>query len=142
MCATPFVLRSQVGARKFSGPMDVVKTLMKEEGPFALFRGSAATLLRDGSGSLAYFSVYEGIKRGLTPEGSKLSPIAVVMGGGFAGEARRLAHRRVLGCSTSTLTFFGCTKLKVISRSVRACLLWAAPYAMTVVAGVLVGCVI
>lgn len=31
--------------------------------------------------------MYEGIKRGLTPEGSdgKLSPIAVIMGGGFAG---------------------------------------------------------
>lgn len=78
-------VQGQGNARKFTGPMDVVKTLVKEEGVTSLFRGSAATLARDGSGSVAYFSVYEGIKRGLTPEGSKLSPVAVVMGGGFAG---------------------------------------------------------
>lgn len=72
-------------AVKYSGPVDVVKTLVKEEGFTSLFRGSAATLARDGVGSFAYFSVYEAIKRGLSPEGGSLSPFAVIMGGGFAG---------------------------------------------------------
>lgn len=70
----------------FKGPGDVVRHLVRTEGYRSLFRGSAATLLRDGSGSFAYFSVYEGIKRALTPAGStQLSPTAVVLGGGFAG---------------------------------------------------------
>lgn len=72
-------------AARFSGPGDVIKTLVKEEGVASLFKGSAATLVRDAAGSLAYFSVYEGIKRGLTPENGQLSPFAVVTGGGFAG---------------------------------------------------------
>lgn len=70
---------------KYAGPLDVVKGVIKDEGVAGLFRGSAATLARDGSGSVAYFSVYEGIKRALTPEGKSLSPVAVVAGGGFAG---------------------------------------------------------
>lgn len=75
-----------VGGKKFSGPGEVVKHLVKTEGIRSVFRGSAATLLRDGSGSFAYFSVYEYIKRTLTPVGqTTLSPFAVVMGGGFAG---------------------------------------------------------
>mmetsp|Transcript_195 Transcript_195/g.738 ORF Transcript_195/g.738 Transcript_195/m.738 type:complete len:307 (+) Transcript_195:49-969(+) len=74
-------------APKYSGPGDVVKGLMAEGGLPNLFKGATATLLRDGFGSLAYFSAYEGIKRALTPEGSdgKLSPVAVIMGGGMAG---------------------------------------------------------
>ncbi len=76
---------SQTNTTNYKGPLDVVRGVIKTEGPFGLFRGSAATLARDGSGSVAYFSVYEGIKRGLTPEGSTLSPLAVVCGGGFAG---------------------------------------------------------
>ena len=73
------------GGKKFAGPMDVVKHLVRTEGVASVFRGSAATLLRDGSGSYAYFAVYEYIKRTLTPEGQSLSPTAVVVGGGFAG---------------------------------------------------------
>jgi solute carrier family 25 carnitine/acylcarnitine transporter 20/29 len=68
------------GTKKFSGPGDVVKHLVKTEGVGSLFKGSAATLLRDGSGSMAYFAVYEHIKRTLTPEGQSLSPTAVLMG--------------------------------------------------------------
>lgn len=73
-------------ARKFAGPGDVVKHLVKEQGVASVFRGSLATLLRDGSGSIAYFAVYEAIKRALTPAGqTSLSPTAVILGGGFAG---------------------------------------------------------
>lgn len=79
------------GGRKFAGPGDVVKHLVKTEGIGSVFRGSLATLLRDGSGSVAYFAVYEAIKRALTPLGpdgkptGALSPTAVLLGGGFAG---------------------------------------------------------
>lgn len=74
------------GKKQFAGPGDVVKHLVKTEGVASVFRGSAATLLRDGSGSYAYFAVYEYIKRTLTPQGQTgLSPTAVLMGGGFAG---------------------------------------------------------
>lgn len=70
---------------QYAGPGDVVRGLLKEGGVPNLFKGATATLLRDASGSLAYFSVYEGIKRALTPEGKDLSPLAVILGGGFAG---------------------------------------------------------
>ena len=50
-----------------------------------VFRGSAATLARDGPGSAAYFAVYEYTKRKLTPEGQTLSLPAVIMAGGIAG---------------------------------------------------------
>ena len=72
-------------AVKYAGPVDCVKQLVKAEGVGSLFRGSGATLMRDAAGSLAYFSVYEGIKRALTPENGQLSPFAVLTGGGFAG---------------------------------------------------------
>lgn len=70
---------------RFKGPGDVVRTLVKEEGVMSVFRGALPTVLRDGFGSMAYFGVYEAIKRGMTPEGSSLSPLAIVSGGGFAG---------------------------------------------------------
>lgn len=77
---------SVAGGKKFAGPGEVVKHLVKTEGISSVFRGSAATLLRDGSGSFAYFAVYEYIKRALTPAGQTgLSPTAVILGGGFAG---------------------------------------------------------
>lgn len=50
-----------------------------------VFRGSVATLARDGPGSAAYFAVYEYTKRKLTPEGQALSLPAVIMAGGLAG---------------------------------------------------------
>jgi hypothetical protein len=66
--------------RRFNGPGDVIGYLRQTSGVSSIFRGTSATLLRDGSGSFAYFSVYEWIKRSLTPEGQSLSPIAVVLG--------------------------------------------------------------
>lgn len=50
-----------------------------------VFRGSLATIARDGPGSAMYFVVYEYVKRRLTPEGHTFSPFAVVMAGGLAG---------------------------------------------------------
>jgi solute carrier family 25 carnitine/acylcarnitine transporter 20/29 len=52
---------------KYSGGVDVVRQLYKEGGVRSVFRGSTATLARDGPGSAAYFATYEVIKRKLTP---------------------------------------------------------------------------
>lgn len=52
---------------KYSGGLDVVRQLYREGGVRSVFRGSAATLARDGPGSAAYFAAYEYIKRKLTP---------------------------------------------------------------------------
>jgi solute carrier family 25 (mitochondrial carnitine/acylcarnitine transporter), member 20/29 len=74
------------GSERFKGgASDVVKHILREGGVRSLYRGTMATLWRDGTGSVAYFGVYEWLKRTLTPEGAALSPLAVVMAGGFAG---------------------------------------------------------
>jgi solute carrier family 25 carnitine/acylcarnitine transporter 20/29 len=71
----------------------VVRQLYKEGGVRSVFRGSAATLARDGPGSAAYFATYEYIKRWLTPVGpdgkpqGQLSLTAVTCAGGAAGVA-------------------------------------------------------
>lgn len=105
-----------VGGKKFAGPGEVVKHLVKTEGIRSVFKGSTATLLRDGSGSFAYFGVYEYIKRTLTPAGQSLSPLAVVVGGGMAGVANwivalpfdviksRIQANTTVGGSSSMLT--------------------------------------
>ena len=82
------------GSRAFKGPGDVVRHLFAGgsgwgAGVRSLFRGSALTLARDGTGSFAYFAVYEAIKRGSGGEAG-LSPAGVVLGGGAAGCAHWL----------------------------------------------------
>jgi solute carrier family 25 carnitine/acylcarnitine transporter 20/29 len=79
---------------KYSGGVDVVRQLYKEGGIRSVFRGSAATLARDGPGSAAYFAAYEYIKRRLTPvdpttgkPSGDLSLTAVTCAGGAAGVA-------------------------------------------------------
>lgn len=82
------ILQTQKG---FSGPLDVLKHLLKTGGVASVFRGSGATFLRDSTGSFAYFAAYEAVKRSFTPEGSTgLSPLAIVLGGGAAGVANWL----------------------------------------------------
>ena len=84
------VLQTQGSGGAFRGPVDVAKHLVRTQGVTSLFRGSAATLARDGAGSYAYFGVYEWLKRSLTPSGETLSPIAIISAGGFAGVANWL----------------------------------------------------
>lgn len=79
---------------KYSGAGDVVRQLYKEGGLRSVFRGSAATLARDGPGSAAYFAAYEYIKRELTPKdpitgkaSGDLSLTAVTCAGAAAGVA-------------------------------------------------------
>ncbi|KAH7106754.1 mitochondrial carrier [Auriculariales sp. MPI-PUGE-AT-0066] len=82
-------VQGQGGAeQKYKGVFDVFRVLYSEGGLRSVFRGSFATLLRDGPGSAAYFAAYEVAKKALTPEGStKLNLGAVIMAGGTAGVA-------------------------------------------------------
>ncbi|KAH6635015.1 mitochondrial carrier domain-containing protein [Chaetomium sp. MPI-SDFR-AT-0129] len=79
---------------KYAGGTDVVRQLYREGGIRSVFRGSAATLARDGPGSAAYFAAYEYIKKLLTPRdpvtgevSGKLSLPAVTCAGAAAGVA-------------------------------------------------------
>lgn len=79
---------------KYSGGVDVVKQLYKEGGIRSVFRGSFATLARDGPGSAAYFATYEYIKRRLTPidpatgrASGDISLLAITGAGAAAGVA-------------------------------------------------------
>lgn len=79
---------------RYSGGTDVVRQLYREGGVRSVFRGSAATLARDGPGSAAYFAAYEYMKRRLTPvdpitgrPSGDLSLLAVTAAGATAGVA-------------------------------------------------------
>ena len=57
-----------------------------------MYKGTMLTLMRDVPGSIAWFATYETIKRELVKfqgieDPSKLSPLAVMVAGGFAGMA-------------------------------------------------------
>jgi len=81
---------STTGAvRKYTGPFDAVRSLLREGGIRSLYRGTVATLIRDVPGSIAYFGAYEAVKRALTRnnKSGELSPVAVVCAGGMAGIA-------------------------------------------------------
>jgi len=78
------------GGPVYNGVFDVVKHLYREGGIRSVFRGSTATVLRDGPGSAAYFAAYEVTKKLLTPAGSDPSELnlgAVILAGGTAGVA-------------------------------------------------------
>lgn len=75
------------GGKQFNGAMDVVSHLYKEGGLRSVFKGSVATLARDGPGSALYFATYEYLKQYLTPEGSSMSLGAISFAGGMAGVA-------------------------------------------------------
>ncbi|KAG8990755.1 carnitine transporter [Tulasnella sp. JGI-2019a] len=78
------------GGTTYSGPLDAVRGLYKEGGMRSIFRGSVATLARDGPGSAAYFVAYELAKKALTPadqDASQLNLGAIIVAGGTAGVA-------------------------------------------------------
>lgn len=81
-------MQGQGGALKYTGPFDVLRQLYAEGGLRSVFRGTGATLARDGPGSAAYFVAYEYVKKRLTPAGQdpgQLSLSAVTLAGGLAG---------------------------------------------------------
>lgn len=76
--------------RKYNGLADCARGILKEEGIKGLYRGTAATALRDVPGSGAYFVAYEFFKRKLTTPGEPLNPAATLFAGGMAGVANWL----------------------------------------------------
>lgn len=75
---------------KYKGVTDVLKHLYKEGGLRSIYRGTSATLARDGPGSAAYFAAYEVTKKFLTPAGSSAAELnlgAIILAGGTAGVA-------------------------------------------------------
>jgi len=75
---------------KYKGVFDVIKHLYKEGGLRSIFRGSGATLARDGPGSAAYFAAYEVTKKALTPAGATPADLhlgSIILAGGTAGVA-------------------------------------------------------
>ncbi|KAG6862442.1 hypothetical protein C0995_011882 [Termitomyces sp. Mi166 len=80
----------EAGERKYKGVVDVVRHLYREGGMRSIFRGTGATLARDGPGSAAYFAAYEVTKKVLTPAGSSPAELnlgAIIVAGGSAGIA-------------------------------------------------------
>lgn len=85
---------------KYNGMLHCAHELYKTGGIASIYKGTNATLLRDIPASVAYFGVYEYIKRtmiayqtekfdinGNDPSAGTLSPVAIMTAGGFAGMA-------------------------------------------------------
>lgn len=65
----------------------VIAEMYRTGGIRSIFKGSAATLARDGPGSALYFATYEYVKKKLSSPGQDLSLFAISIAGGSAGVA-------------------------------------------------------
>ncbi|KAG2154689.1 hypothetical protein DEU56DRAFT_725712 [Suillus clintonianus] len=75
---------------QYKGVFDVMKHLYREGGIRSIFRGTGATIARDGPGSAVYFAAYEVTKKALMPAGSSAGDLnlgAIMFAGGTAGVA-------------------------------------------------------
>lgn len=89
LIAAPFervkvVMQTQTTKSSFGA---TVASLYKTGGISSIFKGSAATLARDGPGSAVYFATYEILKKKLSKDDDSLSLLAISIAGGFAGVA-------------------------------------------------------
>lgn len=126
-------VQGQGGSASYSGPVDVVRQLYKEGGVRSLFRGTVATLARDGPGSAAYFVAYEIVKKAMTPAGADPSQLhlgSIVFAGGMAGVAMwtiaippDVVKSRLQSAPAGTYTgIIDCTRKLIAQDGVRA--LW------------------
>lgn len=108
-----------------------MRQLYKEGGLRSIFRGTGATLARDGPGSAAYFVSYESVKRLLTPAGqdpADLNLLNVLLAGGSAGMAMwaiaippDVVKSRLQGAPHGTYSgFFDCARKLVAKDGVSA----------------------
>ncbi|KAM6160054.1 solute carrier family 25 member 45 isoform 4-T4 [Erethizon dorsatum] len=72
---------------RYRGPVHCAATILREEGPRGLFRGSGALMLRDTPTLGLYFITYEGLCYQYTPTGQQPGSTTVLVAGGFAGIA-------------------------------------------------------
>lgn len=89
LVAAPFervkvMMQIQSGKSSMGG---VIAEMYRTGGIRSIFKGSAATLARDGPGSALYFATYEIVKEKLSTPGEDLSLFAVSVAGGCAGVA-------------------------------------------------------
>jgi solute carrier family 25 carnitine/acylcarnitine transporter 20/29 len=80
------------GKLQYTGMADCALQVFRTGGISSLYKGTLLTLMRDVPGSIAWFGVYEAIKKQLVhwqgiEDPSHLSPIAIMISGGFAGMA-------------------------------------------------------
>jgi len=79
------------GKKKYNGLVDCFRKVYAEGGIRSVYKGTAATLIRDVPGTIAWFGTYEFVKKELMhiqnidPETGALSPLAVLTAGGIAG---------------------------------------------------------
>lgn len=84
-------MQDAASAGRYSGTMDCVLKIMKEEGPLAFFRGLEATLWRHAAWNGGYFGVIHGVKEQLksmhtlTEKQTTLSANTVLMDNLIAG---------------------------------------------------------
>ncbi|KAI0756584.1 mitochondrial carrier [Daedaleopsis nitida] len=121
------------GGPQYNGVFDVVKHLYREGGIRSVFRGSVATIARDGPGSAAYFAAYEVTKKMLTPAGQSASDLnlgAIIVAGGTAGVAMwsiaippDVIKSRIQSAPTGTYSgFLDCARKTIAADGVAA--LW------------------
>ncbi|PFH54807.1 hypothetical protein AMATHDRAFT_72571 [Amanita thiersii Skay4041] len=119
--------------QKYKGVTDVLRHLYKEGGIRSIYRGSVATLARDGPGSAAYFAAYEVTKKTLTPADASSADLnlgAIIVAGGMAGVAMwalaippDVIKSRIQSAPSGTYSgFWDCTRKTIASDGVAA--LW------------------
>ncbi|KAH7928502.1 hypothetical protein BV22DRAFT_1126480 [Leucogyrophana mollusca] len=119
-------------SQQYKGVFDVMRHLYKEGGIRSIFRGTGATLARDGPGSAAYFAAYEVTKKALTSgdSSSELNLGAIILAGGTAGVAMwslaippDVLKSRLQSAPTGTYSgFFDCAQKTIAQDGVTA--LW------------------
>lgn len=92
--AAPFervkvMMQVQSGAKQ--SMISVVREMYRTGGLKSIFKGSGATMARDGPGSAIYFATYEYVKEKLSTPGQNLSLFAISVAGGSAGVAMWLS---------------------------------------------------
>ncbi|KAK4315013.1 hypothetical protein Pmani_013737 [Petrolisthes manimaculis] len=72
-------------SKTYTSPLDCMKKIITTEGWRGMFRGQAITTLRDVPGFASYFMTYEYLSRSWSGSDGNISPMVVLMAGGFAG---------------------------------------------------------
>ncbi len=70
-CKIQVQTKGIAAAAVYSGPLHCAYSIVKSQGPLALFHGYQSTVFREIPGNIAWFGAYEAVIRALTPAGQK-----------------------------------------------------------------------
>ena len=86
-CLLQIQAANSAGEKKYNGSWDCSKKLYKQGGIRSIYKGTAATLLRDVPASGVYFATYDYFKKKLAEQSGStdLSPLRTICAGGMAG---------------------------------------------------------